>query len=138
MSNAFIAFIQPPDSEPPQRFSTGIRISSNVIERVSEHRCPILFSFLPKERPGVPASTIKPDIPLYPASGSVLANMKNQSALPAPVIHIFEPLMTYSSPSLTAIVLQAATSEPAPGSVIAYEAIAPSSATIRRYLSFCS
>lgn len=45
--------------------------------------------------------------------------------------------MTYSSPSLTAVVLIAATSDPASGSVTAYEARAPSSAIFRSHFSFC-
>ena len=46
--------------------------------------------------------------------------------------------MTYSSPSSVAVVLQAATSEPAPGSVTAYDARWPSSATLLSHISFCS
>lgn len=50
-------------------------------------------------------------------SRSVRANTKYQLATPPLVIHIFWPLMIYSSPFFTAFVFKALTSEPAPGSV---------------------
>ena len=90
------------------------------------------------------------------AVGSVLARTKNQLACPAFVIpaetfrsisdatlyhaiaicsvHIFVPLMTYLSPSLTAFVVMLATSDPVPGSVTQYEAINGSSVILPRYL----
>ncbi len=51
-------------------------------------------SFLPRTMPGLSASMMKLLIPLYPASLSVYAKTKNQSACPAPVIHILLPLTT--------------------------------------------
>ena len=52
-----------------------------------------------------------------PGPSSVLARRQIQSAWKAFVIHIFWPLMTRSSPTLLAVVWQAATSLPPPGSL---------------------
>ena len=52
----------------------------------------------------------------FGASGSVRASMNIQSANCAPVVQIFWPLMTKSSPSRTARVCSEARSEPLPGS----------------------
>jgi len=69
--------------------------------------------------PGVPLrSTIKAVMPF--AAGtlrSVSAKTIQVSAKPELVVKILEPLMTHSSPSLTAVVCAPCTSEPAPGSV---------------------
>ena len=63
--------------------------------------------------PGAFISTSKKLIPLcLGASGSVLANINNQSASCAPEVHIFVPLITKSSPSSTALVCKEAKSEP--------------------------
>ena len=51
---------------------------------------------------------------------------------------ILLPLMTYSSPSLTATVLAPATSEPASGSVKPKQPILLPSASGRSHFSFCS
>ena len=51
------------------------------------------------------------------ASGSVLVIRKTYWQLCAPVVNIFEPLMTHWSPSRTARVLQVAMSDPPSGSV---------------------
>lgn len=73
--------------------------------------------------PGVSPSTTKAvnafEIGAF-GSGSLLHKTKNQLAGPAFVIHIFEPLMTYSSPFFSHFVFTPATSEPAHGSVTAY------------------
>lgn len=50
------------------------------------------------------------------ASGLVRAASQPWVACSAPEAQIFEPLITYSSPSRTARVWSAARSEPAPGS----------------------
>ena len=68
-------------------------------------------------------STMNSVMPSWPASGSVLATRRMKSARAPLVMKVFEPLMTYSSPSRRAVVRMPATSEPAPGSVIARQAI---------------
>src|ERR1700735_4174525 len=50
------------------------------------------------------------------ASGSVRTRQKIQSAHCASVVHVFWPLITYVSPSRTALVVSDARSEPALGS----------------------
>jgi hypothetical protein len=62
----------------------------------------------------------------------------HQLAMPPFVIHIFEPLMTHSSPFLTARVCTPATSLPAPGSVTQYAACSGSAVRRPRYSFFCS
>ena len=57
-------------------------------------------------------------MPAWPASGSVLVTRTQKSARGPFVMNVFEPLMTYSSPSRIAVVRMPATSEPAPGSVM--------------------
>jgi hypothetical protein len=54
------------------------------------------------------------------------------------VMKIFEPLMTHSSPSRTAVVLMPATSEPASGSVMPRHAIFWPLIAGTRYFCFCS
>ena len=62
-------------------------------------------------------------IPSWRALGSVLATRTMKSARGPLVMKVFEPLITYSSPSRIALVRMPATSEPAPGSVIAMQPI---------------
>ena len=62
-------------------------------------------------------------IPSWPPSGSVLVTSTMKSARAPLVMNVFEPLITYSSPSRFAVVRMPATSEPAPGSVIPSEEI---------------
>ena len=57
--------------------------------------------------------------PSAPFSLSVTANTMTKSASLPPVMKVFSPLMTHSSPSRRALVRMARASEPAPGSVIA-------------------
>ena len=57
----------------PRRFAFGTRQSWKTSSRVAEARMPILFSFLPKVKPGVPFSTMKAEAPRAPRSGSVRA-----------------------------------------------------------------
>lgn len=52
---------------------------------------------------------------------SLLVSTKNQFATPPLVIHILDPLMTYSSPFFLEQVRIAAASEPAHGSVTAHD-----------------
>uniref|UniRef100_A0A915A6T3 Uncharacterized protein n=1 Tax=Parascaris univalens TaxID=6257 RepID=A0A915A6T3_PARUN len=87
-------------------------------------------TFFPLVIPGVSPSTTKAvnafEIGVF-GSGSLLHKTKNQLAGPAFVIHIFEPLMTYSSPFFSHFVFTPATSEPAHGSVTAFTAMRGSS-----------
>ena len=57
-------------------------------------------------------------MPSWRASGSVFATRRMKSARGPLVMKVFEPVITYSSPSRIALVRMPATSEPAPGSVI--------------------
>ena len=82
------------------------------------------YTFLPGVIPGVLRSTKNPVRALLAGtlgSGLVLAKTKYQLAWPLLVIHIFWPLMTYSSPFRSALVLMPATSDPVPGSVTQYD-----------------
>ena len=62
----------------------------------------------------------------------------NQSAWVPLVIHIFDPLITHSSPSRTARVRMPATSDPASGSETAIEVTISPAMAGRRYRSFSS
>ena len=68
-------------------------------------------------------STMNSVMPSWPASGSVFVTRRMKSARAPLVMKIFDPLITYSSPSRRAVVRIPATSEPAPGSVIPRQAI---------------
>ena len=57
--------------------------------------------------------------PSAPRAGSVTANTMAKSASLPPVMNVFSPLITQSSPSRRALVRMLRASEPAPGSVIA-------------------
>ncbi len=57
--------------------------------------------------------------PSAPCSLSVTAKTMTKSASLPPVMKVFSPLMTHSSPSRRALVRMARASEPAPGSVMA-------------------
>ena len=60
-------------------------------------------------------------MPRWPADGSVLAKTVYTEEIPAFVIQYFDPFSTYESPSRTARVFMAATSEPASGSLKQYD-----------------
>lgn len=62
----------------------------------------------------------------------------HHDAKPAFVIHILDPLMTHESPFLTARVEMPATSDPAPGSVTAYDACSGADVRRPRYSFFCA
>src|SRR3954447_11325037 len=103
------------------RFSTGTRTSSKRTSPVGDPRTPSFFSSLPTRTPQS-FSTTKQEMPRCPADGSVLAKTVYTDEMPAFVIQYFEPLSTYESPSRTALVFIAATSEPASGSDRQYDA----------------
>ena len=77
---------------------------------------PIFFSLAPKDSPGVSFGTMIAEMPRGPGS-PVRAITTYTSDVPAPEMNCLPPVRTYSSPSRTALVLRAAASEPAPGSV---------------------
>ena len=76
--------------------------------------------------------------PLAPSSLSVTAKTMQKSATSPPVMKVFSPLITHSSPSRTAVVRMLRASEPAPGSVIAKQLIFSPSMVGRRYAACCS
>ena len=82
---------------------------------------PSLSSFLDTEKPTASVGTMIWLIPRCPPSSEVRASRHSQSACRLLVIHIFEPLITHSSPSRTALVRSPATSDPASGSLTAIE-----------------
>ena len=90
---------------------------------------PIFSSLRETENPGtaLPSSsrrsTTNRVIPSWRASGSVFVTRTQKSARAPLVMNVFAPLITYSSPSRIALVRIPATSDPAPGSVIARQPI---------------
>ncbi len=115
-SSVFIAILKPSPSS-PSRYSTGTRTSWNASAEVSVARCPILSRCFSTVTPGNEVGTMNAVSPRWPWLLSVEAKTTSHSALPAFVMNIFEPLMTYSSPSWTAVVWMPETSEPAFGSL---------------------
>src|SRR3954447_21792865 len=93
----------------------GTLQSCRWISAVGDDRQPILSSSRPTTKPGVVVSTQKAVGPL-----SVRARTLQTSAIGPLVMKIFVPLRTYSSPSLVAVVLKLAASEPDSGSVLAH------------------
>ena len=78
----------------PKMFFLGTRQSSSKISQVELALMPNLSSFLATENPSKFRSTTKAVIPLYPASGSIVANTIKISASFALVIQSFAPLST--------------------------------------------
>jgi len=66
--------IRKPSPSAPSRFAAGMRQSSKVSSPVVEPEIPIFGSSRATANPGVSASTTNAEMPLCPASGSVLAN----------------------------------------------------------------
>jgi len=99
---------------------------------------PILFSFLPKEKPGVPFSRMKAVAPRLPLVRSVMATTEYISASPPLVIHCLVPFSTKWSPSLVAVVWMPPASDPALASVSPKAASFLPLAMSGRYFFFCS
>ncbi|MNW08727.1 hypothetical protein D3C71_2055700 [compost metagenome] len=76
--------------------------------------------------------------PLAPAAGSVLQTTITMSEIKPLEIKVLLPLMTHSSPSRTAVVRHALTSEPPPGSVIATARMVSPAQTPGSQRCFCS
>ncbi len=104
-----------PSSTSPIRSESGTRTSvRNSWQNSFE---PLSISIRWTSRPGWRMgrmNTVRPRC--LGTSQLVLARHRPQSDHQAPVVQIFEPLSTHSSPSLTALVRAAATSEPPLGS----------------------
>ena len=96
-----------------------MRQSSNTSSAVSDESQPVLSSARPTRKPGVPFSTMNIDIACRPEP--VLAATKYRSAWTPLVMKSLVPFRIHSLPSAerVAVVRMPATSEPAPGSVIA-------------------
>ena len=109
----------------PSRFSAGTRQFSRTITAVSDDRIPSLCSRRSTRIPGVSLVTRKDLIAARPRLLSSVAQTTIESARSPAVTKIFSPLRMYASPSLTAVVVTAAESEPNPGSVMAIAAQVP-------------
>ncbi len=124
----------------PTRFETGTLTSEKATSAVSLALIPILPYNLFASYPGLSVSTITNEclLCLSVFSGSVLQNTTRNLAISPFVINILFPLMTYSSPSLMAVVIAPAASDPASGSVIAHPVKALPSVKSGRYFFFSS
>ena len=61
---------------------------------MSDARCPILSSFRPRSKPGMPRSIASSEIPLWPAAGSVFTTVTTRSARMPLLMNVFAPLTT--------------------------------------------
>mmetsp|Transcript_600 Transcript_600/g.1858 ORF Transcript_600/g.1858 Transcript_600/m.1858 type:complete len:258 (+) Transcript_600:909-1682(+) len=123
--------------------AAGTRTFSRYTSAVFEHLMPIFFSGAPDVTPAIDRSTMNAVMWfLVGLAGSavsgVAANTVKTSAMPPFEIQILDPLMTQSSPSLTALVVTLFASEPVPGSVSANAATYSPVASFGRYFCFCS
>ena len=103
----------------PSRFSLGTLTSSKKSSEVSLARHIILPCMGIALKPGVPFSTITVENIFLPFSSPETACTVQPFEISEEplVINIFDPLITHSSPSRTAVVFEPRESEPAPGSV---------------------
>ena len=119
--------MESPSPGPPTRFARGTRQLSNESTAVDEARMPILSSVLSTANPGAPFSSTRAVIAARSSSISDhLPNSRIRSATSPEVMKILPPSMTTSSPSGENRVVIPVASDPALGSVIASEQIAPS------------
>ena len=63
LSSTFIAVLKPMPSWLPIRLAAGMRQFSKITSQVCAPFCPIFFSICPSDRPGVPRSTMKAEMP---------------------------------------------------------------------------
>ena len=110
--------------------SPGMRQFSKYNSVVGEPLMPIFFSLGPTLKPSSSLCTMNAEMPLAPLSGSVTAITVYQVDLPPLVIQHLVPLRIQSSPSALARVRIDAASLPASRSLNAYDAIAPSEASV--------
>ncbi len=130
-----MSWTNPRPSWSPSRFATGTRTSSKNNSAVSCPFMPTLSSTRPRR---MSFSTTISEIPWAPCAGSVLATTITRSACTPFVMNVFDPLMTYSSPSLIAFVRMPCRSEPAPGSVMAIAPTYSPDASLGSQRCFCS
>src|SRR6218665_48280 len=122
----------------PRRLATGTRRLSKNSSAVSAAGWPTLSSLRPRRKPARSASTIIRLTPLAPAAGEVLHTSKTMSQFKPLLMKILLPSMTYSSPSRTAVVRIALTSEPPPGSVMATARICSPRQMPGSHFCFCA
>lgn len=108
----------------PIKFSAGTSTSSNSIYVVPALICPLTLSLLILTPLWPFSGTTMSDRPPAPGPPVLTAMQDNSLQIPF-VIHFLVPLMIYVFPSLllTAVVSILATSLPAPGSVMAMQAL---------------
>src|SRR5579875_48354 len=128
-SNVASAVLNPVPGSPMMR-SPGMRQFSKYSSVVGEPLMLIFFASGPTENPSSSLCTTNAEIPLAPLSGSVTAITVYQVDLPPLVIQLLAPLRIQSSPSATARVRIDAASLPDSRSESAYDAIAPSVASV--------
>ena len=93
LSSVCIAILKPSPSS-PSLFAAGTFTSWKASAEVSVARWPILSRCFSIVTPSASLGTTKAVRPRCPAEGSVEAKTVNQSAWPALVMNIFEPLRT--------------------------------------------
>src|SRR3954468_1773821 len=136
-SSPYMAISKPCPSS-PSMFAAGTSTFWKKSSPVEPAQIPSLCSVSRVDTPGHSRSTMKAEIPLCFASGSVLAKTSWWSATVAYEIQFFWPFNTYPSPSRRADVRIEATSDPAPGSVSPKHASFSPRACGARYRCFCS
>ena len=99
---------------------------------------PSFSSGLPRVTPFASAGTRNAVMPLCARERSVIANSRTASACGPFVMKFFAPLMTYSSPRVTAVVRISPASEPLMGSVSAKQPSRSPRANGARNSVFCS
>ena len=77
----------------PMRFAAGTRQSSNASSAVSLAHQPVFWSFLLTEKPGVPRSITRSEIPACP-SPPVRTAVVTRSARQPEVMNVLAPLTT--------------------------------------------
>ncbi|MCY1231747.1 hypothetical protein D9M72_442070 [compost metagenome] len=122
----------------PSRLSTGTRTLSKNSSVVSAAGWPTLSSLRPRRNPARSASTMIRLTPLLPALGSVLQATSTMSQFRPLLMKVLLPLMTYSSPSRTALVRIDFRSEPVPGSVMAMAMMVSPRQILGSQRCFCS
>ena len=110
-----------------------------ITSAVSDALSPILFSFFPFRKPGVPVSIANAEIPLFSRAGSVTANTIVRSPTEPWVVNVFEPFRIHPPPSLgTAFVFVPPASLPAVGSVKLHAPIQVPEASFGTYAFRCA
>ncbi|MNY12672.1 hypothetical protein D3C86_1457670 [compost metagenome] len=127
-----------PRPSSPRRLPTGTRTLSKNSSAVSWACWPTFSSLRPCLKPARPVSTAIRLMPLAPAAGSVLHTTITRSAVRPLLMKVLLPLITYSSPSRTAVVRTAFRSLPVPGSVMAMARMISPAQMPGSHFCFCS